>query len=160
MKLLFLSSAPAASSSTLRYVCAGSSRTDEETPPSPRHAPFSCNTPGGQRRGGAGLSEGGGAEGRRSTRGDQRRRTRRSSRGDQRRRRSREEEQQRGSERRRRRRSRGAEGLTLARLLRLAAAQRSSLADERLQSVQQDSSRQAGGLQQSFHRNLLQRDGQ
>ena len=47
--------------------------------------------------------------------------------------------------------------LTLAGLFRLAAGQRSSLADERQQSVQQDGGGQAGRLQQSVHSNLLHR---
>lgn len=45
--------------------------------------------------------------------------------------------------------------LTLAGLIRLAAGQRSSLADERQQSVQKDGRRQASRLQQSVHWNLL-----
>lgn len=49
------------------------------------------------------------------------------------------------------------ECLTPARLIGLAADQRSSLADERQQSVKQHGGRQAGFLLQSVHSNLLQR---
>lgn len=46
---------------------------------------------------------------------------------------------------------------TLEGLVGLAADQRSSLTDERQQSLKQDGSRQAGRLQQSVHSDLLQR---
>lgn len=46
---------------------------------------------------------------------------------------------------------------TLAGLIRLTAGQRSALADERQQSVEQHGDRQAARLQQSVHLNLLQR---
>lgn len=47
-------------------------------------------------------------------------------------------------------------GLTVAELVGAAAAQRSILANERLESVKQDGIRQAGGLQQGNHGHFLQ----